>query len=189
MIPMVHLNAVLAIRGNWMFLQALHFSCASFSIGFDELLEKMPSLLPGALRSTHEGLTSISERSTEVGVALERLRPLGKQTALLAGWSVDRCRMIVRTYTLDDPGGEFVSEDWDTNYLAPWDSSLPEIPLPPDPQQIGRLANAQIQLLRSKAPGAAGGGLLICATIGRYGMTISPICGLPAVRHSPEPIK
>lgn len=173
MIPLPHMNAVLACRGHVLFFQAIFGACHASGGNFDALLDKMPELLRGAFSMAMESAPLLGMEDTS---------PLDNQTIVLVGWSLRQGRMIGREYVQESREIGFMVDGITPYHLAPWDQSLSRLPDPKTPADMGELAKAQTQLLHDKAPGAAAGGRFLIAEISRQGMKIEGVCDLPARR-------
>jgi hypothetical protein len=167
---LIHLNAVLAFRGNLRFAAVLLAHCQNPCSNFDELLDRMPAFVRIAFRQMTRSL-SLIER-IRVGKSLD------EQSVVLVGCSARAGRMIGRAYEQESRETGFVVEDLNPYYNAPWDVSLPQFPDLKTPQGMGVLARAQTRLLREKAPDVATGGRFIVAEIRRDSMTIATVCEL-----------
>lgn len=164
MIPLIHLNAMIAARGHLVFFaylfKALH--CEALS-DFDALLDRMPRMLPLADEDARKAVRQLGV--TDTGF-------LDNQTIVACGWSAKAGRMFAREWSQDDLARGFISEHVEPFFVSPWDPSIDHIPDPTTHAAMAVLAQAQCKLMREKAPDAAAGGKLIVAEINQRGMQI-----------------
>lgn len=164
LLPIVHLNAVLAGRGNLTLLGCTFVQLMVSELGdFDALADRLPAMVQKAFKGTIGGfpLRFIQRAAYQAGDEI-----------ILVGWSprLDRPRAVEVTRA---PGASsFTVEETKLEYVAPWDESIADAPSPSDAWNMRRLAGAQVALLKRTDPAAAAGGSLIVAELRRGQMNI-----------------
>lgn len=164
LLPLVHLNAVLACRGEAIFFKAV-FDAINLSGGddLDAVFDAMAGALPGLLSATRDGL--------RMGGVTHATIP-DSQTIVLVGWSPRAGRIVGVEWTQETSARGFVADDINPHYIAPWNRSIEPFADPTTPETMMQLARKQVRLMRERAPGAAAGGKLILAELTRDAMTI-----------------
>lgn len=158
LLPIPHLNAVIAMRGQSAFLAFLFLRCISSSFdSFDELNDAMPALLADVNETLPD---EILVKNCRIGNEL-----------LIAGWSNRRHRMLGRQFIMRDDMPEFAASEFDF-HISPWHASSMSH-LPRKAHAVEKLARAQVQWMRSTFPNAACGGKLLVCQIGRRSITTS----------------
>lgn len=167
LMPLIHLNAIVACRGSVFIATALFAMCQVVGSDFDELLEAMPGFLE-----------HVSDKAAEIPgrIGVTDKMPFDGQSVIAVGWSAGR--MIGRQFEQENRETGFVAEGFNPHYSAPWDESLPQFPDLKTREGMGVLARAQARLLREKCPDVAAGGRFIVAEITRNSMSIAPVCEL-----------
>lgn len=174
MLPLVHMNAVIAGTGSHLFCNNLFSGCHSVGLDLDGLIEKMPELLPlvhqAFLQSLEQGGIRIRENPNE-------------QSAVLVGWSNSEGRMIGRYYVQVDAAEGFTESKIEPGIIQPgtddrWADRLRALPLPSTPADMGRFAQEQTRIIKEFVAEIHAGGKFIVAEITRDRMTIAPVCGL-----------
>lgn len=157
LLPMPHLNAVLAIRGQAAFLQILFLRCIGSGFdGFDQMADALPIMIEEA----HENLLAYDQliaRDCRFGHEL-----------VAVGWSHRRERMLGRQFTAGEDG-KFIERDLGM-HIAPWHSSIPRIE--PVRKNVDRIATAQVDWMQNTFPDAACGGQLLTAHVKRDGIDL-----------------
>jgi hypothetical protein len=169
MIPLVHLNAVIACRGDiQFFLGAFGVALLSYIqnvFSFDQLFESMNELLGALYR---QQVTMFSKG----GWSPADVEKLASESVLLVGWSESRRRFVAREFRQDTASEGFYVQEINPQHIAPWDEEIDRLPYPKSEEHMERLATAQVQLLRTKAPGTSAGGRLMIARLEHGGMSI-----------------
>lgn len=163
MVPLVHLNAVIAMRGHQLFLANIYAGCNGCLGDLDALFASMLD----RLQACYARQNPSDLRLTAAGEFM------GEQV-VVAGWSPARQRMVALDYRLDEPGGEFkLRKEVDSWMLAPGDS----FDSPPDrlvsAEDLAAIAAQQTRHALARDPAAGFGGRLIVAEMLRHTMTFS----------------
>ena len=170
LIPLVHANAVLAGRGNGLFLTGAFNVLAHEGVAnVDEMIDRMPAFLAVLCAELRHRAAIIPPKEGEGG----------RQELVLIGWSKRLDRPIARAFVGDMLAGTFEQLEANPFIVAPptWDApeSAPPLETLADLMNVAR---AQVARLRRDCPGMAAGGDLIVARIERDRMTISTECAL-----------
>lgn len=168
MVPMVHMNAVLAYRGTAMFLEMLFGACHRQGGTFDSLADQLPEIL-GAL-------------SVEFAAVAAHLGYRGAQieahNLVFVGWSDAQKRMVCWGFDQSTQADGFQRAEYRNWYGAPGIRSRITLPLDRDIAALKLVASAQVQLMHEAAPGEPAGGRLIVAQLTETHMTIGAVCDL-----------
>jgi hypothetical protein len=182
LVPLPHLNAVVAFRGSLAFAAAAISGLFCLTCDFDELAAQMPALLKAA---AEHAVAMIPRYAPELSSQADRER-VGTGEAVIVGFSPSRSRIVgygFRRNTLaeDFAGGE-------TNYLvAPgWhdvDFDVQNLKLTADKESMKKLALTQLRLVRERElAGVAAGGRLIYAEVRCGAMIIETVMDFPERR-------
>ena len=169
MLPIVHMNSVLAVAGNLLYANKLLGLTHLAAADFDKLLGDMPKLLRLALQMTRtQGELS--------GVKFQK-DPAG-ETVFLVGYSAKQARMIGRCWN------DFAEREINCSVhpsFHTYDPHLLErlkaLPMPDSPSAMARMAQEQAAIFREHPelfPTVHVGGKFIVAEIKREAMTIRP---------------
>jgi hypothetical protein len=174
MLPIVHMNAVLAVAGNLLYANKLMSTIHLLSADFDELLADMPKLLRAALAMT-------KTQGDLSGVKFQK-DPAG-ETVVVAGFSPKAGRVIGR-YWHDFREREInpciVHPSFDNLDPALF-ARLDALPRPDSMQAMARMAQEQAAIYREnreRMPRFHAGGQFIIAGITPGGLAITPVCEL-----------
>lgn len=163
MLPLVHVNTVLASRGDPRFMlhafSTLNPICDD-AMGVDFIADLLPTLLNAELRVVPPEVLGQSHEVYAVGWS--------KATGHARGV---RCFRPV--------GGEFTLQEVGES-IGP-DLGLGSVPPIRWPDQMTKVARRQVALQRDAFPDAAIGGRLLQATITERGMTIENLCDLEQI--------
>lgn len=170
MTPIVHLNAILACRGDMLFFLLLSRVCQFEPNQFDELVDGMIDFA----KATDAEISRFKQ---------SHAFPLGAYSnpeIIAVGWSERRRCMVA--VSCNKHGDNFVSQVAENGCcsIAPFDQDFPAPPKRYDPGEVARYVQVQTLIARKKAPDASVGGRFIVATVFRNGMSIAPLCDLPA---------
>jgi len=167
-LPIPHINAVLANRGQGMFLNFLFGSCLTAQ-SFDELLEVM----------TSENLTAMDRQLAADGF----YKPGTEGQEMVAvGWSDKHVRMVGKAFVRLAGMLEFRVSEFE-NCISPWDQqAMGTIPRKID--ALEKLAKAQVSWLRSLGPEVAGGGELLVCRITRTSLALTKKCAFHEERRA-----
>jgi len=155
LLPIPHLNAVIAIRGQLVLLAWLSVRANSAGFAtFDDLLDAMPGMLAEAGAAIDHNL-SVLAGSME------------GHELLVAGWSDRQGRMIGRQYVKRGDMTASIERDVD-HHISPWHPSMDG--LPTAPHGIEQLARGQVIFMRGL--GAHCGGRLTVAHLSREGLNL-----------------
>lgn len=159
LLPIPHLNAVVALRGQAAFLQFLYLRCigAGFDT-FDEFTELLPAVLEEVTESMPPELIAMAEHVSTGNVLLA------------VGWSDRRGAMLGRQHVQRAAGEAFAVADF-TTLLAPWPSALQDMPR--TAAAVAQLSRAQVEWMRSTYPGAIVGGQLLRCRLGKWGISMN----------------
>lgn len=164
MLPLCHINSVLACRGSVAFLAALYTGVLMAGATYDATVEAMPRLLREAMALPFQQI------------------PETRHDVVLVGWSQAQGRAAGQQFIQMEPGAPFQQDSIDQEFVAPWKPSMASLP---DPNMLGsmiELAKAQVEALREEVgPDVAAGGRMVMATVTEGGMWIAP-----AVHTFPE---
>lgn len=173
LIPLGHVNAVLAARGPIPFLMILFPNCNCLGgDDFDTLIDNMPALLN---KSTGELLQAARAN----GVTDDR--QIYGQEAVLVGWSPSRDRVVGYAFVRRDRQTGFIKTEIDDRVLCPWEHSWGDYIEYTNADEMGKCAQDQCRGLKrlESIPGeGAAGGRFIVAEVTRDGMTIRTVCNL-----------
>ena len=175
MIPLIHLNAVMAGRGKAVFLPMAYSYAAWSCLEFDDLAVEMPELCRKAFQD-------VSRANLAGGAAAHA--DIANQAILLLGWSQWRQSFVAVEYLQTSESDGFAAREVGPAYFSPWVEGMqaPAFADPFDRDAIRRLADMQVRLIKERAPGAAGGGRFILADLSMDRMQIEVIHDLRA-RH------
>lgn len=176
MMPLVHIPAVIAMRGTVGFLQLVTLTAATSSVDFDGMLEQMPTILAGSF----QGLVEFQKRG-----GIDKASPIESQMIAAVGWSEREQKILLREWTQETAGKGFIAGDVLPYLVAPWDQEIDHLTRVTTHQDMARLARAQLQLMKDRARHLATGGKLIVARISRGNLGIQHVCDLdiaPQVR-------
>jgi hypothetical protein len=171
LVPIVHLNAVAACRGNAAFFLLLGHGLLTRSIlgDFDALVRATPRITQEAF-----DMFMASGGSTQ-GPDAHATRE--HQCVVLAGWSPTAQRMRAFEFRCNQAQGAFVQREFDRGYRSPWIQEFDrQYPILNTVEAMERLARAQLLLYEDKAPEWRTGGRLIVAEMDRLSTTIKTVC-------------
>ncbi|MFA6312334.1 MAG: hypothetical protein WC681_12705 [Sterolibacterium sp.] len=178
LIPLPHMNAVIAGRGVMLFLASVVTGAFAAGCDFDELARQMPDLLKLA-----------SDKAVELAPKLVAgaltSEEAGCGEVVIVGYSPARARIVGHHFRRQTLAEGFIANNNITHFVAPsWadaDLNLQNVSVPPSKEYIKTLALAQLRLTREReTAGIATGGRLIYAEIRQSGMTIEPVMDFPA---------
>jgi len=170
MVPLVHANAILAVRGNGGPLGLLYGGLSRVPCNFDELVTMIPEVAPANV-AHHE------KQARDIGLTeAEMAEVRATDQIILVGWSEAARRM--QGWRFDRWGAEtkfqtFPINPWFVAPAADFDLSLP---VPQSRDDLTRIARRQTTWHRQNLPGKAIGGRILSAEITQRGMTISELC-------------
>lgn len=166
LVPLVHLNAVIAFRGCALFAAGVFATLLALGPKTaDVLFECLPQIFPHALDQVRRAVQS---GGLAAGGAAEM------QEIALVAWSGASSCMKGRVWTKRTAEGEFVQTDIGKEYICVWDPSLESYPEPSSAARMANLARAQCRLIWEKEPEVAAGGEFIVAQLSRSGLAIGP---------------
>lgn len=169
LIPLVHMNAVIAYRGCAMFLEVLFAACHAQGGSADTLIERLPRILT-------ETSGAFVHQARSMGISDPEL--LEVHDVVFVGWSDLAACMVCHAYHQECLKDGFADREIESWFAAPWDSSRLQMPETRNLDDLIEVANAQVQLIRTEAPGATAGGRLISALIVKDRMSISSVANL-----------
>lgn len=177
LIPLVHVPAVVALRGNSAFLSIVICTITwTLWRDLDDLLE----LMPRYLSEGYQQLITVQQAGhIPASLALE------EQTVVVVGWSARHEKIIAREWTQKTAAEGFIADDAAPYHIAPYDASIEHVTNNVrTPADMEKLARAQGALLNERFPGSGTGGKLIVARLERGSLSIRHQCDLdaPAVR-------
>ena len=155
LLPIPHLAAAIALRGQAALLAGLLLRSLSFS-SYDDLVDEMPALLvevAGSLPSELIAADGVAGQGHEV---------------LVAGYSPRRERMHGRMFI--DRDGRQAERDVEDYFLSPWDKAWR---VPPRRDNVQQIAAKQVEWMRSSFANAACGGSLIMCRLMQGGLVVS----------------
>lgn len=170
MLPIVHLNAVLAVRGAAYVLGPIANALLLAPAPFDELLERAGEVFQSAVVAiddyfAKQGWPSLPDSDQEIA---------------LVGWSTSRRRFVGRVWQSETRDRRFDPIDFDSAYIIGGaDEQLRSIKTPTNPIAMGELAKVQCRRVRELEPGVAVGGRFIVAWLREDHMKIETVCNLP----------
>lgn len=155
LLPIPHLPAVLALRGQAALLAGLFLRSLSFA-SYDDLVDEMPALLAevgGSLPSELIAADGVAGQGHEV---------------LVAGYSPRRERMHGRMFI--DREGRKAERDVEDYFLSPWDKAWR---VAPHRDNVQKIAAQQVEWMRNSFANAACGGALILCRVMQGGLVVS----------------
>lgn len=167
MLPIVHLNAILAGRGSgWLLPHLLTASYVRPWAGLDQLFDDMPRLLSAA----------------RIKTLIPLIHP--RHEILLAGWSERLGRMRAVMYVQQRRLVGFVPNEVEEIWIGPWEDDVQGAPVEPDSRQtMAELMRAQLADARVRFPNMAVGGRALVAEVTREQMRVEELCGLDVVER------
>lgn len=169
LVPLVHMNAVIAYRGCAMFLEMLFAACHAQGGTADTLIERLPQILA-------ETSGAFVHQARQMGFSDPAL--LEVHDVVFVGWSDLTSCMVCHAYHQECLADGFADQKIESWFAAPWDSSRLQMPATRNLDDLIEVANAQVRLIRTEAPGATAGGRLITALIVKDRMSISNMANL-----------
>jgi len=144
LLPIPHLGAVIAIRGQLALLTwlAVRANSAGFAT-FNNLLNTIPNMLA---KAAIDGQLNVLAGSME------------KHTLLVAGWSDRQGRMIGRQLVKRGDMTASIERDVD-RHISPWHASMEGLPI--EPGGLEQLARGQALFMRTAFDAHCGGKLTI----------------------------
>jgi hypothetical protein len=159
LVPLVHLNAVFAMRGPLDFLGNVYCCCSTHPANLDQLLEAMPD----ALQHCYERQFA--------GAAEDTFSPI---QFVVAGWSIKQQRMVAMDYLLDTLGGTFsLRKQIDPWTLAPGERGTAPTKSDLASADLVEIATAQTRHALAANPSEGIGGRLLIAEITRDALTLT----------------
>lgn len=175
LIPLVHMNAVVAFRGSVVFILNAATVCIGAGLGFDELAENMPELLKRAADGSVKNAAILSVTEEYLGCAEVVLVGFSPKMGRIVGHFFKRETLTTGFVTTSDFGC-YVAPHWGGNEL-----SCQQLGILENKAGMETLALTQSRLVREREPaGAAAGGRFVVAEIRRSDMTIESVCDFPA---------
>lgn len=170
LMPIAHLNAVLAFRGAALAQGVITAAIASGVATVDELLvhdgRNFTTALDGAARTLQ--MQNLSAMTVEA------------QEIVLVGWSRQRRRFAGRMWKRQTYAEGLVPIDIDGAFILGGDDEvIARMRTPTTPGAMGELAKVQCRRLREIEPGITVGGRFIVAWLRDDGMRIETVCDLP----------
>jgi len=176
MIPLIHMNAILAATGTTLFAGFLFQGCQSVGLDVDKLSAQMPKILPLVYDRMVEAIKMAGMRFAA---------DPAQSSAVLVGWSAQENRMIGNLYERRDSRGSFVCTSLPYGaYVQPgptdlrWADRLLNLPEPKTPEAMSRLAQEQTKIIKEFISEIAAGGQFIVAQLTRRNMNIRAVCEL-----------
>jgi hypothetical protein len=186
LVPLVHVNAVIAFRGQLGFWAGVLGSLAYPSVGFDDLCETMRDRLDRVLPRFLERVGRLPPPSQpDVLESFNEAIAKCGQGIFLVGWSPKFGRMIARSYNCHHGENRFVEADHPQLIVAPWEAPLPE---PTDLSSVAKMVaytRLQVEHMRVHHPHLACGGTLTVATLSRSDMHVVKACDLDVDVQAP----
>ncbi len=162
MVPLLHLNAVIAMRGHTLLLHNIYSGCFGLFGDLDSLLRDMPARL---------------QHCYERAPAADLETPGGEfmsEQVVVAGWSPARAQMVAMDYLLDRPGGQFyLRKEIDSWCLAPKEGFAKPTAFWLGEEDLHTIAIAQANHALSVNPEGGFGGRLLVADLTRDSLAIS----------------
>lgn len=167
MLPIVHLNAILAGRGSgWLLPHLVASSYRRPWADLDQLFDNMPRLLAASRFKT----------------LIPLIHP--RHEILLAGWSKRSNRMRAVMYVQQRRLVGFVPNEVEEIWIGPWEDDVQGAPVDPDSRQtMGELMRAQVADARVRFSNMAVGGRALIAEISTGQVRIEELCRLDGVDH------
>jgi hypothetical protein len=157
LLPIPHLNAVLALRGQSALLSFVFVRCISSGFEtFDQLADALPAMLI-------EAEDSVDDEHLVDG-------PQIGNELLAVGWSDRKGQMAGRQFVKRGDMTEF-SETDAAFHVSPWHASLQRQKI--EPQALDQIARAQVRWMRETFPNAACGGTLVVCSLNRKAMGLT----------------
>jgi hypothetical protein len=173
LLPLPHMNAVVACRGPNLMLSMAMTLCHASTADFDVIAAAMP----GILHVAHGMMLKAVNESPVLWSGDPR--QLDGVTIVFVGWSPSRRRMVGFEYEQETPAVGFVAGELSPLHSAPWDPTLPQDPDLSTRQGMAEYAKLQTDLLHRETPGASAGGRFIVAELSRFAMVMGTQCYLP----------
>lgn len=164
MIPLVHLNAVLAVRGTAALLVHVFMHCnLKPRQGLDEIFRDLPLILD----------QSFPELKRVPGAVA------AGQEVLLVGWSRQAGRMRALMLKQEPTRDAFVPNEVEELWIGPWDDDVQGAPVDPsDDRSMAELMQAQRRDARERFPELPIGGRALIADLSRDGMSFREVADL-----------
>lgn len=173
LLPLPHMNAVLAGRGPNLMLSMAMTLCHASTADFDVIAAAMPEILCVAHGMM---LKAVNESPVLWG---GDPRQLDGVTIVFVGWSPSRRRMVGFEYEQETPAVGFVAGELSPLHSAPLDPTLPQDPDLSTRDGMTEYARLQTALLHKAQPEAAAGGRFILAQLSRHAMIVGTAGFLP----------
>jgi hypothetical protein len=167
LLPIPHLGCVLALRGQFAFLQFLFLRCLSAGLDtFDQLIEALPELLA----------------ETESGIPQELMRVgrIGNEV-IAVGYSDRKAAVTGRRFVKVDEAQGFSAEDFDF-HVSPYDPAT-MAGLDVSHGNAEGIARAQVDYMRREFSAVCGGNLLVCHVTSK-GIKLGTHCSLAALEKA-----
>ncbi len=164
MVPLVHLNAVVAMRGHSLFLSNVFQGCHGVLGDFDALVLDMIDRLNGCYARHPAADLTLGPDGEFMG-----------EQVVIAGWSPARERMVAMDYRLGALDGGFtLRKEIETWMLAPGGEGFTTPSAPHlTAAEIFEIASQQAQHALTAWPNGGFGGRLITCDLTRNAMTFS----------------
>lgn len=171
LVPIVHLNAVLAFRGAAAAQGAIATAVMGAPLDLESWLEHLGECSQGVLAR----MDDLSDKQRQPRMTVE------DQEIALVGWSPTQRRFVGRVWKREKYEEGFRAIDFNTAYIIGGDDEqLRSIKTPTNPYAMGELAKLQCRRTRELEPGVAVGGRFIVAWLREDHMRIEAVCQLPA---------
>lgn len=175
MLPVPHLNAVLAGRGTSVLLVSVFAQLVIRDCGgFDDLADRLPSMVEKAFKGTIGGFPLRY---------IHRAAYLRGHEIVLVGYSPKQKRMRAVEVVRQAGAKAFTVEETEREYVTPWHESIASAPSPANLGAIAKLAMAQVNLIKRTYPAAPAGGRLLVAEIFETRMVVRTVCELVPGAH------
>lgn len=176
LIPFVHLNSVLAIRGPRQFLPSLFGVLHSTEWDMDSAPTTVGPMLDPVFKNMQQVLRTIpgfgpgDERELQLGSTVVLVGYASKRDCLV-GWEFEQAN-AESGFTFKEIAG------LDPTHSAPWSADLPQQPDLSSREGMAEYAKLQQMLMRREVPLAGAGGSFIVAELAKHSMQISAVCDL-----------
>lgn len=180
MVPLVHINAVLAFRGQYAVFAMIHSLVVWQTSTFDALIGEMPGILKDSVSRTADALKGVAHAPAADSLPLLNL--------VLVGWSPRRGRMMGYQYEHQADRGTWLASELSVGngFFGPADDAFMD-QLECDAiggsveEKMLEVARRQMILARERHPVRSTGGRLILAKLDRVGMVIRDVATLTAI--------
>jgi hypothetical protein len=180
MIPIVHLNAVMAVRGSAVLIAGAYILCNMEPWqGLDQLFDNFPTIVA-------KNFAQLEHVSRQQG---QKANP--EQEVMLIGWSKRAGKMRCLMLKQETEGAGFVPHQIDELWLGPWDDDAQGAPPvdPSDDRSMAELMQAQRLDARQRFPNLPVGGRALVAELSRDQLSFREVANLELDHSEPLLVK